>query len=110
MSSNYAKRMARLSARILGNPIRPVPKDAVRVIKLYERTPIENDKIASNYYPPDEYLTRLTHHLRTLGLYRDEHLDWSEEMERKRELRGKGEKNRKSGPDATGPKKKKKKK
>ena len=95
-ASNYAKRMARLSARILGNSIRPVPRESVRVIKLYERTPIENDKIASNYYPPDEYLTRLTWHLRGVGLYRDEHLDWEEEFERMREARGKGKKNRRA--------------
>lgn len=95
MSSQYAKRMARLSARILGNPPRPVPQDAVRVIKLYERTPIENNKIASNYYPPDEYLTRLLLHVRKLGLYRDEHNDWVDEMERSRQARGKGRSNRK---------------
>lgn len=89
MSSQYAKRIARLSARILGNPPRPVPNDAVRVIKLYERTPIENNKIHGNYYPSDEYLTRLMLHLRKIGLYRDEHNDWVDEMERSRNARGK---------------------
>jgi len=86
--------MARLSARILGNPPRPVPKDAVRVIKLYERTPIEKDKIASNYYPPDEYLSRLMLEMRKLGLYRCEHSDWVDEMERGRQAKGKGRTNR----------------
>lgn len=41
------------------------------------------------YYPAHEETNELFRHLRDYGLYRDEHKDFVEEMERMRILRGK---------------------
>ena len=41
------------------------------------------------YYPAHEETAELMRHLRDYGLYRDEHKDFCDEMERLRELRGK---------------------
>jgi len=89
MASNYAKRMARLSARILGHPVRPVPRESIRVLELFERKPFEHDKLKTHRYPPMEYISRLTIHLRDIGLFRHEHRDFEEYMESRKAKRGK---------------------
>uniref|UniRef100_T1J4E1 Small ribosomal subunit protein mS33 n=1 Tax=Strigamia maritima TaxID=126957 RepID=T1J4E1_STRMM len=79
-NTNYAKRMARLSARIFGEVVRPtdgssLPKPVdkrTEVIKILSTS--SNHKCIK---------------LRLLGLYRDEHMDFKEEMARVKTLRGK---------------------
>ena len=41
------------------------------------------------YYPAHEETNELMRHLRNYGLYRDEHKDFCDEMDRLRDLRGK---------------------
>ena len=53
------------------------------------RKPYEERKEIVNYYPAHEQTTKLIRRLRYYGLYRDEHEDFKEEMERLRKIRGK---------------------
>ena len=69
---------------------------------LYERPEIVQ------YYPPHEKTGMMMAKLRRYGLYRDEHKDFIEEMERRRNKRGKS-KFARSTKDADDAKKKKKK-
>lgn len=89
--SQYAKRMAHLSARIFGEMARPTHAGSQRkVIQLMSEEPLHKQKDLINYYPDIENLEMLMRNLRSYGLYRDEHEDFKEEMERLRKLRGKG--------------------
>lgn len=68
--SNYAKRMARLSARIFGEVARPTNSRSMKVVKLYSAQPMDRRPEVVDYYPHHVELTSLMKRLRYLGLYR----------------------------------------
>ena len=68
--SNYAKRMARLSARIFGEVSRPTSERSMKVVKLYEAKPLQLNGEIARYYPRHIELTSLMKRLRFLGLFR----------------------------------------
>lgn len=89
-STNYAKRMARLSARIFGEVARPTTAPSMKVVQLLSAKPLEQDPEFMHYYPRHKEIHILMKTLRFHGLYRDEHQDFKDEMKRLRKLRGKG--------------------
>ncbi|CAG2108217.1 unnamed protein product [Medioppia subpectinata] len=112
MSGRYAERMRRLSGRIFGDYTRPpVPKqiqkprmhcrkerDAFQsyhyrnelVVQRLSALPMDLDPQRNHlYYPPHPQHYRLINTLRELGLFRDEHLDFKDEIRRQKTLRGK---------------------
>uniref|UniRef100_T1JPD9 Small ribosomal subunit protein mS33 n=1 Tax=Strigamia maritima TaxID=126957 RepID=T1JPD9_STRMM len=88
-NTNYAKRMARLSARIFGEVVRPTDGSSMRVVKRFAAKPVDKRTEVIKYYPPHPTINALVKELRLLGLYRDEHMDFKEEMARVKTLRGK---------------------
>ncbi|XP_019400223.1 PREDICTED: 28S ribosomal protein S33, mitochondrial [Crocodylus porosus] len=88
--SNYALIMARLSARIFGEVVSPTSSKSMRVVKLFSELPVGKKKVVYDWYPPHHTFSGLMRQLRYLGLYRDEHADFKEEMKRLKKLRGKG--------------------
>ncbi|XP_072026797.1 small ribosomal subunit protein mS33-like [Amphiura filiformis] len=90
MASNYARRMARLSSRIFGEVYRPTTGKSMKVVKLLSEKPREQLKQVVDYYPPHIQIANLIKKLRFLGLFRDEHADFKEEMDRMRKAKGKG--------------------
>jgi small subunit ribosomal protein S33 len=68
--SNYARRMARLSARIFGEVARPTNSKSMKVVKLYSAQPLDKRPEIVDYYPRHVELTSLMKRLRYLGLYR----------------------------------------
>lgn len=110
LPTQYAKRMQYLSNRIFGevgeltklkfnfhifNDIwvfflaRPSTSKGMKVVKLLEAEPYNKRDYIINWYPRHVETNKLTMELRNLGLFRDEHMDWVEEMKRLRYLRGK---------------------
>jgi len=112
MSSKYLQRMLRLSGKIFGEYRTPeIPpeihndrvydhsvRNAFReyhyrnenVIRRLSQNPMDlNVDRNPNYYPPHPQHVLLIDKLRELGLFRDEHLDFKEEMIRQQILRGK---------------------
>ncbi|XP_031445657.1 28S ribosomal protein S33, mitochondrial isoform X1 [Phasianus colchicus] len=87
--SNYALRMARLSAQIFGEVVRPTDSKSMKVVKLFSEQPIAKREEVYSWYPPHNTYYALMKKLRFLGLYRDEHQDFKEEMRRLKKLRGK---------------------
>lgn len=90
LSTNYARRMNRLSNRIFGEVVRPTNQKSMRVVRLFSEQPINQRRDIKDYYPRHVETGILMQKLRDYGLFRDEHLDFAEEMERMRVLRGKG--------------------
>ncbi|XP_061407946.1 small ribosomal subunit protein mS33 isoform X1 [Lethenteron reissneri] len=88
--SNYARRMARLSARIFGEVARPTDAPSMKVVSLMSERPMAKQPDVVNYYPAHQEYSQLMRTLRFHGLYRDEHEDFREEMKRLKKLRGKG--------------------
>lgn len=91
--SPYTKRMERLSNRIFGENWYPV-RDAKdeKVVRQFSSLPLEQDeRYNTRYYPPHPMFHYLTKMLRLHGLYRNEHQDFREEIERLRALRGKAQ-------------------
>jgi len=88
-NTEYARRMKLISASIFGEVKRPTSKETMRVATMMSRKPYEERKEIVNYYPAHEQTTKLMRRLRYYGLYRDEHEDFKEEMERLRKIRGK---------------------
>ncbi|CAH2276569.1 28S ribosomal S33, mitochondrial [Pelobates cultripes] len=88
--SIYALRMGRLSARIFGEVVRPTDDRSLKVVKLFSEQPLAKRKEVYDWYPPHNTYVPLMRTLRFLGLYRDEHEDFKEEMRRLKKLRGKG--------------------
>ncbi|CAB0035302.1 unnamed protein product [Trichogramma brassicae] len=78
LTTNYAKRMNRLSNRIFGE-----------VVKLFSEKPVDKREEIVQYYPRLRESHVLMKHLRWYGLFRDEHQDFKEEYQRLRELRKK---------------------
>ncbi|XP_046845885.1 28S ribosomal protein S33, mitochondrial-like [Xenia sp. Carnegie-2017] len=88
MTTNYARKMAVLRARIFGELARPTTLRGQKVVEYFRSCP-RADQV-TNYYPPMKQFQSLLFKLRHLGLYHDEHLDFKEEMQFKRRERGKG--------------------
>ncbi|XP_064594096.1 small ribosomal subunit protein mS33 isoform X1 [Zonotrichia leucophrys gambelii] len=87
--SSYALRMARLSAQIFGDVVRPTDSKSMKVVKLFSEQPLAKRDEVHNWYPPHNTYYALMKKLRYFGLYRDEHQDFREEMRRLKKLRGK---------------------
>lgn len=87
--TEYATRMKRLSNRIFGEVVRPTSASAMRVVDRFSKRPYDKDSFYHPYYPRHIETGQLMEKLRYYGLYRDEHEDFKEEMERMRALRGK---------------------
>jgi len=85
----YARRLDRLKKRIFGDVVRPTHPISMRVSSVFERMPTEESEFRRTYYPPHPMFLQLTKLLRLHGLYRDEHQDFKDEMDRLRDLRGK---------------------
>lgn len=81
--------MKRLSNRIFGEVVRPTTSSAMRVVDRLSRRPHDKTPFYHPYYPRHIEIGQLMDKLRYYGLYRDEHQDFKEEMERMRALRGK---------------------
>lgn len=89
LTTDYARRMNRLSNRIFGEVVRPTNSKSMKVVKLFSEEPVNQRKAIHAYYPRHVETGFLMMKLREYGLYRDEHADFQEEMERMRALRGK---------------------
>ncbi|XP_015907256.1 small ribosomal subunit protein mS33 [Parasteatoda tepidariorum] len=87
--SNYATRMTRLSARIFGEVARPTNNKSMKVVRILSARPKDLDPYYVDHYPPHPQYSQLIAILREHGLFRDEHLDFKEEMVRQKILRGK---------------------
>lgn len=88
-TTEYARRMDRLSKRIFGEVARPTNSKSMKVVKLFSAEPFNQRKDIHGYYPRHPEVGRLMMNLRLYGLYRDEHADFNDEMKRMRALRGK---------------------
>lgn len=88
--TEYGRRMRHLSNRIFGEVTRPTTRQSMKVVELFKEEPLylRNDVI--NYYPRHVEMGQIMLNLREYGLFRDEHADFKEEMNRLRALRGKG--------------------
>ncbi|XP_074644161.1 small ribosomal subunit protein mS33-like [Tubulanus polymorphus] len=100
MASNYGKRMAHLSARIFNEVSRTTNDKSMKVVKIFSQLPNHHNKEITKWYPDHPKLDKIMKQLRAYGLYRDEHLDFVDEMERLRVLRGKGKVKRGEGKRA----------
>ncbi|GAA50513.1 hypothetical protein CSKR_104925 [Clonorchis sinensis] len=99
MTSSYAKRMTLLAGRIFLDVGRPVDQKSKKVVSLMQSRP--PPVIHHNYYPPLEEYHNIFVKLRYLGLFRDEHADFRDEMRRLRELKGKGKRKKGEGRRST---------
>ncbi|CAH0398122.1 unnamed protein product [Chilo suppressalis] len=88
-STNYARRMKRLSNRIFGEVAIPTNSKSMKVVKIFSSRPLHTNEEIIHYYPRHVETHALMLKLREYGLFRDEHQDFKEEMKRLRELRGK---------------------
>lgn len=88
-STNYARRMKRLSNRIFGEVAIPTNNKSMKVVKMFSEKPLHTNEQITHYYPRHVETGRLMLKLREYGLFRDEHQDFKDEMKRLRELRGK---------------------
>ena len=92
-NSEYAQRMKMLSASIFGEVKRPQTGwQTRRVQKMFARKPYEERKEIVEYWPAHEEINKLMTQLRDYGLYRNEHEDFKEEMDRIRKLKGREKK------------------
>ncbi|KAM7377777.1 hypothetical protein PAMA_012933 [Pampus argenteus] len=87
--SSYAVRMARLSAKIFGEVVRPTDSKSIKVVQLFQEPPMAKRKEVYDWYPQHKIYYAMTQKLRFMGLLRDEHEDFKEEMIRVKKLRGK---------------------
>lgn len=95
-TTEYARRMTRLRNRIFGEVVRTTNPKSMKVVKLFSEEPIHLRRQVHAYYPRHPETGELMKKLRYYGLYRDEHADFVEEMERMRALRGKVKPQRKT--------------
>lgn len=96
LSTEYARRMKRLSDRIFSEVARPTNSTSMKVVKLFSAEPLDKKREIHSYYPRHPETGKLMLMLRFYGLYRDEHADFHDEMKRVRALKGKVEPERKS--------------
>lgn len=68
--SNYAVRMARLSARIFGEVARPTDSKSMKVVQLFKEPPMAQRKDVYDWYPQHRVYYAMTKKLRYLGLFR----------------------------------------
>lgn len=94
--SEYSQRMKHLSNRIFGEVTRPTTSQSMKVIQLFSEEPLYLRRDVIKYYPRHVETGKLMRNLREFGLFRDEHQDFRDEMNRLRELRGKGPRPRKT--------------
>ncbi|XP_056271987.1 28S ribosomal protein S33, mitochondrial [Pseudoliparis swirei] len=99
--SSYAVRMARLSAQIFGGVVRETDSKSMKVVQLFQETPMAKRKEVYNWYPEHKIYYAMTQKLRYMGLFRDEHEDFKEEMRRLKKLRGKGKPKKGEGKRAS---------
>lgn len=99
--SSYAVRMARLSAQIFGDVVNPADSRSLKVVQLFQELPLAKRKEVYEWYPQHKIYYAMTQRLRFMGLFRDEHEDFKEEMLRLRKLRGKGKPKKGEGKRAT---------
>ncbi|KAK7898720.1 hypothetical protein WMY93_019573 [Mugilogobius chulae] len=99
--SSYAVRMARLSAQIFGEVVRPTNAQSLKVVRLFQEQPRARQKEVYDWYPQHKIYYAMTQKLRFMGLFRDEHEDFKEEMRRLRKLKGKGKPKKGEGKRAT---------
>ncbi|VEL37431.1 unnamed protein product [Protopolystoma xenopodis] len=99
MAAKFANRMAHLAGNIFVGVRSPIEQKSLKVVKLMR------DKsfalIRKDWYPPLEEYEAILYKMRMFGLFRNEHADFNEEMDRLRELRGKGKKRIRGGKSAT---------
>lgn len=95
-TTEYARRMERLRNRIFGEVARTTNSKSMKVVKLFSEEPVHLRREVFGYYPRHPEVGELMTKLRYYGLYRDEHADFVEEMERMRALRGKAKPIRKT--------------
>ncbi|XP_060930120.1 28S ribosomal protein S33, mitochondrial [Limanda limanda] len=88
--SSYAIRMARLSSQIFSQVVRPTDPKSMKVVQLFQEPPMAKRKEVYEWYPHHKVYFAMTQKLRFMGLFRDEHEDFKDEMRRLRKLRGKG--------------------
>ena len=88
--SKYAQHMKRLSAAIFTEWQDEPNYRALRVYRQFSEPPVNKRAEVVRWYPHHPTWNKLINQLRSYGLYRDEHEDFLEEMERLRKLRGKG--------------------
>ncbi|XP_072309476.1 small ribosomal subunit protein mS33 [Eucyclogobius newberryi] len=88
--SSYAVRMARLSAQIFGEVVRPTDPQSLKVVRLFQEQPLAKRREVHEWYPQHKVYYAMCQKLRFMGLFRDEHEDFKEEMRRLRKLKGKG--------------------
>lgn len=81
--------MNHLSNRIFGEVTRPTNLKSMKVVRLFSAEPLNKKTNMLAYYPRHVETGMLMMKLREYGLYRDEHADFTEEMDRMRALRGK---------------------
>lgn len=96
LSTEYARRMTRLSNRIFGEVVRPTNPKSMKVVRMFSEKPLHLRREVTHYYPRHVETGWLMMKLRYYGLYRDEHADFQDEMERMRVLRGKAKPKRKA--------------
>lgn len=89
LTTEYSRRMTRLSNRIFGEVPRTTNSKSMKVVKLFSEEPIHLRKDIYAYYPRHHEIGAIMKKLRYYGLFRDEHADFQEEMDRMRALRGK---------------------
>ncbi|XP_062503561.1 small ribosomal subunit protein mS33-like [Corticium candelabrum] len=85
-----SQRLVQLGARIFGDIPRQLTPYDLKIIRYFKRNPVELREEVTSYYPPTKEINSLFLRLRRLGLYRDPHIDFREEMNAKRKARGKG--------------------
>ncbi|EDV28091.1 28S ribosomal protein S33, mitochondrial [Trichoplax sp. H2] len=87
MSSGHVRNISRLRAKIFGRlPFKTDPK-SYKVVKAFRQQP-KGPQIVE-YTQPIQRFNSLLLRLRHMGLYTDEHLDFIDENEQKRRLKGK---------------------
>lgn len=68
--SNYAVRMARLSAQIFGEVVRPTDSRSLKVVQLFQEPPMARRKEVFDWYPQHKIYYAMTQKLRFMGLFR----------------------------------------
>lgn len=68
--SSYAIRMARLSAQIFGEVVRPTDSKSMKVVRLFQEPPMAQKKEVYDWYPQHKIYYSMTQKLRFMGLFR----------------------------------------
>lgn len=68
--SHYAMRMARLSAQIFGEVVRPTDSKSMKVVRLFQEPPLAKRKEVYDWYPQHKIYYAMTQKLRFMGLFR----------------------------------------